>query len=85
MPDDVETLMGLARALAETGDVAGGLQVLRQAAQIEPANAQVHLQLSRLYFRTGDEESARREAELSVKLRPAAPSLVDAPAALRGK
>ena len=83
MPEDVETLLGLGRALAETGDAAGGLEVLRGAARIAPDNAQVRLQLSRLYFRMGDEENARKEADLSVKLRTPGPNLVEAPAALR--
>ena len=48
MPEDVETRMGLGRALAASGDTAGGLEELHSAARIEPENAQVHLQLSRL-------------------------------------
>ncbi|MSV27866.1 MAG: tetratricopeptide repeat protein [Bryobacterales bacterium] len=83
MPQDMETLMGLGRALAAMGDTAAGLEALRSAARVAPENAQVHLQLSRLYFRIGDEEKARQEADLSVKLRSSAPDGMEAPAALR--
>jgi cytochrome c-type biogenesis protein CcmH/NrfG len=83
MPEDVETLMGLGRALAALGDTAAGLEALRGAARIAPENAQAHLQLSRLYFRMGEEEKARQEGELSVKLRSPETGVVEAPAALR--
>jgi tetratricopeptide (TPR) repeat protein len=83
MPEDVETLMGLGRALAASGEVAAGLNTLLSAARIAPENAQVHLHLSRLYIRIGDEEKARQEADLSVKLRSSSPVQTEAPAALR--
>jgi tetratricopeptide (TPR) repeat protein len=83
MPEDVETLIGLGRALSAMGDTAAGLEALRSAARVAPESAQVHLQLSRLYFRIGDQEEARQEAELAVKLRSSAPSGSEAPAALR--
>ena len=83
MPDDAETLLGLSKALVETGDITQGIKVLQKAAQADPKDARVHLQLSRLYFQMGDEKRAQEEAALSVKLRPPAPSLVQPPTALR--
>ena len=74
MPGDIEILLSMSRAQAESGDTAQALETLQRA----PEDARVHLQLSRLYFRLGDEAKARRHAELSVQLRdrmPSAPSL----------
>jgi tetratricopeptide (TPR) repeat protein len=85
MPGDVETLIGLGRALAALDKSEAALQALHSAARIAPKNAQVHLQLSRLYFRMGDEARAREEADLSVRLRTIAPVAVEAPAGLRMK
>ncbi len=87
MPEDAETLIGLGRALAETGNTAGAIETLRAAALADPDNAQAHLHLSRVYFRLGDEAAAQKEADLSVKLRAAAPSpaaIPLAPSSLRG-
>lgn len=85
MPEDVETLMGLGRALAALDNTGAALQALASAARIAPENPQVHLHLSRLYFRIGDEAKAREEADLSVKLRTTAPVGIEAPAGLRIK
>ncbi len=67
MPGDTETALGLAAALAGLGDPAKAVEVLAQAAPAR--DARVHLQLSRLYFRLGDRERARQQAQLSVQLR----------------
>jgi tetratricopeptide (TPR) repeat protein len=85
MPEDVETLMGLGRALAALDHTDAALEALRSAVRIAPDNAQAHLHLSRLYFRIGDEAKAREEADLSVRLRTAAPAGSGAPAGLRMK
>lgn len=85
MPEDVETLMGLGRALAALDNTDAALEALGNAARLAPGNAQVHLHLSRLYFQIGDEAKARTEADLSVKLRTTAPIGVEAPAGLRMK
>jgi len=73
MPDDTETLLALSRAQSESGAIQQALETLARTAQTD---ARVHLQLSRLYFRLGDEAKARQSADLSVQLRdkqPAAP------------
>ena len=85
MPEDVETLMGLGRALAALDNTDAALEALGNAARLAPGNAQVHLHLSRLYFQIGDEAKARKEADLSVNLRTTAPIGVEAPAGLRMK
>ena len=82
MPEDVETLMGLGRALTALDNTDAALEALRSAVRIAPENAQAHLHLSRLYFRIGDEAKAREEADLSVRLRTTAPASVKAPAGL---
>ncbi len=71
MPDDAETLLGLSRALAETGEPAQAIAVLERA----PDDARVFVQLSRLYFKAGDEERARAASERSVQLRETKPPL----------
>jgi Flp pilus assembly protein TadD len=61
MPEDPDVLLSLSRAVAGTGDLAAAVDILKR---IRPADARVHLQLSRLYFRLGDTASAEAEAEL---------------------
>lgn len=78
LPDDIDTLLSLSRAQAETNASRPALETLTHAARIAPQDARVHFQLSRLYFRLGDEEKARRSAALSIQLRDrqtAAPAL----------
>jgi Flp pilus assembly protein TadD len=82
MPDDVDTLLGLSRALGEIGEIEQAIQVLSKAAQTAPKDARVHSQLSRLYFRLGDEVSARRESELSTILRGVEPPVFRPPSGL---
>ena len=48
-----------------------------------PEDARVHLQLSRLYFRSGDEARAEREADLSVRLKEKQNAIVEIPTSLR--
>jgi len=83
-PDDVDARIGLGQALAGLEQLAEALKELRQAAEMAPEEARVHFQLSRLYYRLGDEKRAEEEAELSVKLRPPQPLIVEVPSALRG-
>jgi tetratricopeptide (TPR) repeat protein len=83
MPEDVDTLLGLSKALLETGDTDGALAALVNAGRVDPADARVHLQLSRLHFRMGNEALAEKEAELALKLKNPEPAVIEAPAALR--
>lgn len=79
MPGDIETLISLSRAQAESGETTQALETLRRA----PKDARVHLQLSRLYYRLGDEAKARQEAALSVELRDAQHAASPFPSSLR--
>jgi tetratricopeptide (TPR) repeat protein len=83
MPEDIETLLGLSKALLGSGQTAESLTTLLNAGRIAPSDARVHLQLSRLYFRMGNEALAEQEAELALKLKAHEPALMQAPAALR--
>lgn len=76
MPGDTETLLSLARAVAETGDTARAIELLNQGSQ---EDARVHLQLSKLYFKSGDEAKARAASERSIKLRETNPVKDGAP------
>jgi len=67
LPGDTDTLLSLARAQAESGDTTQALQTLQRA--ITKNDPRVHFQLSRLYYRLGDEAKAKEHAELSVRLR----------------
>lgn len=51
----------LGRALAETGDLTGGIQHLEQALQLEPNNLEIHIALAKAYSRAGRDQDARRE------------------------
>lgn len=69
MPDDIDTLLSLSRAQVEANASLRALETLSHAARAAPKDARVHFQLSRLYFRLGDEEKARQSAARSVQLR----------------
>jgi hypothetical protein len=58
-------------------------QCRRQNTAKISSDARVHLQLSRLYFRMGDETRARQEADLSLELRSRKPASDELPTALR--
>ncbi len=83
MPGDSDTLLGLSRALVESGEAGEALRVLEQAARAAPEDARVHLQLSRLYYRLGDEPRARQAADRSISLRQGGAVATSAPAGLR--
>jgi Flp pilus assembly protein TadD len=51
---------------------------LNDAVRLDASHPQPHLLLSQVYFRLGDEERARREKELSLKLRRENPTVLEA-------
>jgi tetratricopeptide (TPR) repeat protein len=81
--DDVDARLGLGQAWLALGELPKALGALEDAARVAPQDARVHLQLSRLYFRSGDEARAEREADLSVKLKEKQNTIVEIPSALR--
>ena len=56
------------RALAETGNISGGLPHLENVLRMEPANLEVHLALAKAYSKLGRSEDARRERLLSLTI-----------------
>ena len=52
---------------------------LEQMIRRSPKHPQPHLLLSQVCFRMGDEERARREKEISLRLRREDPTLVETP------
>jgi tetratricopeptide (TPR) repeat protein len=82
-PEDIEARMAYAQAVASAGDLAKALHILQTAEKSAPRDPRVHLLLSRLWFRLGDEANAREEASLSLQYRNGEPALPDIPRALR--
>lgn len=82
-PEGVESRLGLAQALIGLGETAKALEVLQDAARAIPDDSRLHFQLSRLYYRLGDERSADREAEVSLRLRSGEISYTEAPSTVR--
>ena len=58
----------LGRALAETGDLAAGIQHLEQALRLEPNNLEIHIALAKAYSRSGRDQDARRERMLCLQM-----------------
>jgi tetratricopeptide (TPR) repeat protein len=82
-PEDIDARMALSQALADAGDLAKALDVLQSAEKSAPRDPRVHLLLSRLWFRLGNEANAREEANLSLQYRTDEPATAAVPAALR--
>ena len=60
---DVESCIGLSRALAGMGRAEEALVELQRAKEIAPENPRIRLELSQLYSKLGNPEKAREEAE----------------------
>jgi tetratricopeptide (TPR) repeat protein len=76
--DYVPARVALARALMGLKRWDKAVRELNEAVRLDPRHPQPHLLLSQVYFRLGDEEQARREKELSLKLRRENPTLLEA-------
>jgi tetratricopeptide (TPR) repeat protein len=70
--------LSLARALMHLELWPESFAELEAAARIDPGHPEPHLLLSRVYFRTGDEERAAREKEISLRLRHDNPNKMEA-------
>ncbi len=77
-PDYVPARVSLARALMTLERFSEALQELEQTIARDPRHPQPHLLLSQIYFRQGDEDRARLERELSLRLRRENPALLEA-------
>ncbi len=55
------------------------VEELERAVKADPRHPQPHLLLSQVYFRRGDEEAARREKRISLRLRRENPEAMEAP------
>src|SRR5262249_59045213 len=67
--DYIPARVALARALMGLKRWEQAMRELGEAVRFDPRHPQPHLLLSQVYFRLGDEEQARKEKELSLKLR----------------
>ncbi|HEX7895517.1 MAG TPA: tetratricopeptide repeat protein [Terriglobales bacterium] len=67
-PNVAAAQLVLGRALAETGDLAAGIQHLEQALQLEPNNLEIHIALAKAYSRSGRDQDARRERMLCLQM-----------------
>lgn len=56
--------IALGRALAETGDLKRGTELLNQAIQRDPSDLEAHLGLASIYSRTGNREEEARERKI---------------------
>jgi Tfp pilus assembly protein PilF len=56
--------VALGRALAETGDMKRGAELLNQAIQRDPSDLEAHLGLASIYSRSGNREEEARERKV---------------------
>src|SRR5262249_30661486 len=77
-PDYVPARVLLARAQMHLQHSHDAPQELTQAVELAPRHPQPHLLLSQIYYRLGEEDKARLEKELSLKLRRENPALLEA-------
>jgi len=62
------TKLVLGRALIETGDVKGGIDLLEKEQLVEPDNLEIHLALAKAYSKSGRKADARRERLRSLEI-----------------
>lgn len=67
-PDLEIAQLALGRALAETGDIKRGTELLNQVIEHDPKNLEAHLGLVSIYSRSGNREEAAREREVCREL-----------------
>jgi len=67
-PDNVRVLSLLAEALIDSGDFPGAAQRLRQAAEIDPDDPEVHFRLGVVLTELGETDSAMASFEESIDL-----------------
>ena len=58
----------LGRALTESSDTKGGIELLEKTLQLQPENLEVHLALAKAYSKSGRKEDARRERLLCLEM-----------------
>jgi tetratricopeptide (TPR) repeat protein len=78
-PDYVTASVALARALMRLERYDEALKELARIISLSPRHPEPHLLLSQLYFRMGDEERARAEKEISLRLRREDPTIMEVP------
>jgi tetratricopeptide (TPR) repeat protein len=78
-PDYVVASVALARALMEMERYAEAVAELERVIGISPRHPQPHLLLSQVCFRRGEDERARQEKEISLRLRRADPTIMEVP------
>jgi tetratricopeptide (TPR) repeat protein len=76
--DYVPARVVLARALMNLKKWDESIQELKQTIELDPTHPQPHLLLSQIYFRQGDEAQAKKEKEISFKLRRENPTILEA-------
>ena len=81
-PGDLDARLGFSRALQGVNEISKALDELETAAELAPGDWRVHLRMSRLHFRMGDEVLAKKEADLSLQLRKRNPAVLEIPAGL---
>lgn len=67
-PDLEIAKLALGRALAETGDMKRGAELLNQVIKHDPKNLEAHLGLVSIYSRSGNRKEAAREREVCREL-----------------
>ncbi|NBO64917.1 MAG: tetratricopeptide repeat protein [Acidobacteria bacterium] len=70
--------LALARSLIGLKLLSDAVSELLETARLDPTHPQPHLLLSQVYFRLGDQERARREREISLRLRRENPTVLEA-------
>jgi len=76
--DYVPARVVLARAFMNLGKWDEAIAELNETIGLDPTHPQPHLLLSQIYFRLGDETRAKREKQISLKLRRENPTILEA-------
>lgn len=67
-PEQAAAQLVLGRALADTGDVAGGIEHLEHGLRLEPDNLEIHIALAKAYSKSGRDDDALRERALCLQM-----------------
>jgi Flp pilus assembly protein TadD len=69
LPENAPARYALGRGLLQRGDIAGAIENLERASQLEPEEPEFHAQLGQAYLAAGRKADGKNQIDISKQLR----------------